>query len=457
MIAFSDEYFFRLQVYSIGEWPQSMQLDSYEERIYSYLLQLVKVEHPRSCLEHFQNLFIFGQYPDSEILSALQQIADVKDAEQFKYFLNRCYHIFVNGWLPHPSDRWAIPQLVDLLETSWQNTSGDSSTHRLSYLIKTFIQTDEYSKLHKLAQKIAQQVVQSNAYWSSYDQHQQPQETIGAEILSVSNDSEQGCQDHPLSNLGYRYSFLSCDNGYSVEERQQLQAKQAGQKEQFSTELYSYFTQSSQRSHRKEQTFGFSQDQRFQPHNPTLLTNTELNTSLSHFTGKVNNSGTYWEGAQDFLKRSSSAPNYRLFKDDLYEYLITSLDPKFRQGQFARSFRDKLQNTLSQRDAQKMSKELLLSTSSKLFDFLVIESPHNSHHTFINLMGNNEAHLVIGLLLKIVMLCQQARFFLEKRFNSLFNHYRDALQKDVRWLIKSLDHLCIAFCTNLDRRDLFLM
>ena len=126
------------------------------------------------------------------------------------------------------------------------------------------------------------------------------------------------------------------------------------------------------------------------------------------------------------------------------------MNPKYTNGQFGQRLYQQLQNTLPQNDSQKLSDVLLLGTSRKLLNFLIVESAQQpTHYIFGDLTGNLGITPTIGLLLKIVLLCKQVRSYLEQRFAILFNHYEACAKDKVYWLVESLENLNVAFSTNL--------
>ncbi len=59
---------------------------------------------------------------------------------------------------------------------------------------------------------------------------------------------------------------------------------------------------------------------------------------------------------------------------------------------------------------------------------MVVESPEQpKHFVFYDLINNQGARMVTGLLLKIVLFCPKAKPYLEQRFSILFNHYQGGL------------------------------
>jgi hypothetical protein len=147
------------------------------------------------------------------------------------------------------------------------------------------------------------------------------------------------------------------------------------------------------------------------------------------------------------------APTYQAFKDELYEYLVTSAD--YGKGQFNRKLYDVLQNTLPQCNHQKPSEFLVLRTSSQLLNHLIVESAQKpEHYIFIDMITNMGVTRTVGLLLKLVLMCRKVKPYLEKRLSILFNHYEGFSSDGVPWLVKSLENLQVGFSIHFGKADL---
>ncbi|MDJ0519226.1 MAG: hypothetical protein QNJ74_24200 [Trichodesmium sp. MO_231.B1] len=179
--------------------------------------------------------------------------------------------------------------------------------------------------------------------------------------------------------------------------------------------------------------------------------------SIKQFVGKVEGNETYENYAKRFLTYTKLPLKYHCFKDTLYEYLITSFDVESHQirVQFKDKLYNYLQTVMSDSDDEVLNEFLTIETCYKLLSFLILHNEKQPEHFFfINLIGNLEPVRIIGLLLKILLVCQQVRPSLEKRFAILFNHYKFSTQKKAQWLVKALENMQIALSTNFGTVDL---
>lgn len=403
-----------------------------EQLLYAHLLECVEKESPGVLIERFRRLFIDGVgYPNPQIRQAMERIvASNLPEKEFIFLLNRSCHILINRWVMQPRHQGAIPKLIALFETSPTGLAPMRTTQRLRELVQCFTKTEQYLALRRLAQVIGQK-----------------------------NETSANVAAKPLGTLIHRYPCLyeHCllTNDSTDEHRQKIRLIRDKQQQQFEIDLSKYITY--QRLERYRNVSGSLtpqqdslEENRIQVvKNPTLLCDSQLDFALKQFTGKVNGSHTYRDIAQHFLTYSSQTRSYRTFKEELYEYLTASIDPKYGRNQFNQMLYKQLQNTLPQSDSQKVSEVLLVGTCRKLLNFLVVEnSQQPRHYIFFDLTANLGITPTIGLLLKIVLICSKVKHDLEKRFSILFNHYEAYTKDKVEWLVESLENLNIALGTN---------
>jgi hypothetical protein len=374
--------------------------------LYTYLLDHVKTEPPSKLIELFRCLFIEGmEDSSSQVWQALERIvsSDVADKE-FKFILNRSCYILINHWGNNPRFKEAIPKLIALFETPPTQVARFRTTQRLRQLVQCFRQTEQYRVLR---------------YESGHAESPRLRTFLGR---------------YPFI---YEHCLLTTDS--TDEQRQKVRSRQTQQQQQFDINLSQYITY--------QQLPNNSRSVK----NPTLLSDDELNIAIQQFTGKVDGSNTYKDLAERFRTSSRWTPCYRTFKKELYDdYLSASTNINYGNHQFNQKLQKQLQSTLFEYDTQRLSPILLVKTCRKLLDFLVVESAEQpKHYIFLDLTSNLGITPTIGLLLKIVLLCDKVKPYLEQKFAILFKHYEDYTKDQTKWLVDSLENLNVAFSTNL--------
>jgi hypothetical protein len=384
-------------------------------------------------IERFQRLFLDGaRYADPQIWLSLEKLVMDKRAEQeFRFFLNRCCHILINRWQLQPNLQGSIQELVGLFENPPDPTKVHSrGARRLRQLVQVFTETEQYLTLQRLSR------VMSESAEASFNGSRK----VGTLI-----------QRYPYL---YEHCLLSEDSSY--EHQQTVKQIQSRVQRKFEFDLSQYVTYQVRRAQAMRSQSPEAMARIIHPvSNPTLLSERELGVALKQFVGKVQGSHTYRDVAQSFLTHTTQTSSYKEFKQDLYEYLITSIDPAFGKRQFNERLYTHLKSTLPHAESQKPTEFLIVRTCSQLFNFLVVESPQRPNHfTFVDLITNLGATLTTGLLLKIVLLCRKVKPYLEKRFSILFNHYESSTRDGVPWLVTSLENLNIAFSIHFGAADL---
>jgi hypothetical protein len=401
-----------------------------EQVLYDYWLDRVRTGSPEELIEDFRRLFIEGRgYQEAPIYLALERLVKAKDAEiRFYNFFNRCCHILVNRWQMQPTHQPAIPELVSLLENlppARQGQYGTSNT--LRHLIKNFTLSDHYVKLQRLARIISSRYNEKTA------------SSVGTLI----------------NRYPYLYDHCLLGDESSQEHQQTVRHIKVKTERRFEVNLSRYVTYKvrlAQVTHTPKITEEAGRI--IQPvKNPTLLNDKELNRALKQYVGTVEGNHTYKTLSQNFLAHTVYTTTYKDFKNDLYDYLITSVD--YGKGQFNKKLYDILQNTLPQCDQQKPSEFLVLRTSSQLLNYLVVESGQKpDHYIFMDMITNMGVTRTMGLLLKLVLMCRKVKPYLDKRFSILFNHYESFSRDGVPWLVKSLENLQVAFSIHFGKADL---
>ena len=413
--------------------------DCYHEQqlIYQHLLKLVQKESLDQMLARFRSLFIErANYPEPEILPILDKITASKTApEEFKFFLNRCCHILINYWHMNPLLHRAISDLISLfntIPTTYKiNNLRYREISRLRELIKQFVGSEQYLILQRFTQVV------NETYPVAKRQDDQPLMTL-------------------IRRYPYLYEHYLMTEDSTFEQKETVRHFQSQVQNKFEIDLSQYVTYKVRRVQMLQNTTTAEANRILRPvNNPTLLTDSELYTTLKYFVGKVEHGNTYHESAQQFIKYGGQAANFRNFKNDLYEYLISSVDNSYGKKQFNQKLYKYLQNILPQADEQKVNDLLLMRTCGNLLNFLVVHNKSSPQHfVFLDLISNQGTVPTMGLLLKIVLICRKVKPHLEGKFAILFNHYENSTTNSVSWLVETLEQLNIAFSINFGGIDL---
>lgn len=408
-----------------------------EQALYDHLLECINTENPEVMLQRFRTLFIEGTgYSDRDMLSNLDQIlADKHVDDYFRHILNRSCHILINRWQSSRYDQHSIVDLVNLFESGpkqqVREVSRARSTRRLREVVGQFTETEQYLMLKRLSQVVAENSVKPKA-----------------------DD-----QLHPLGNLIGRYPYLYEHCLVSEESPKEHQVHirriQGEAQHKFELDLSHYVNYRVRRSRLRRKGKLESRVQHLRPaDNPTLLSDRDLVASLKQFTGKVEHRCTYKELAQRFTKQNCQGASFGSFKDDLYSYILSSVDSGYGQRKFNEQLHQQLTSIYPESNQKQLNDFLMVRTCSQLFNFLVVDSSSSrEHYVFVDLINNAGPLATTSILLKILLLCRKVRPYLERRFSALFSHYEASTQAQVAWLVNMFENLNIALSLNFGTVD----
>ncbi|MCT7950684.1 AAA-like domain-containing protein [Ancylothrix sp. C2] len=419
---------------------ERLAVDKDEHLIYNHLIYWGDKEPPAQLVERCNQLFVeVAGYPDPQVLAALERIVGANPSyEQFRYFLNRCCHILINRWQTHSRTHGAIADLVKVFEKvpvqSVQKVAGSGLYLRLQELIEDFKKSEEYLTLKRLVRAVSE--------------HAPSQVKPGV----------KPALGQLICRYPYLYTHCLLAPESSYEHASTIRQISIQRQWEYEVNLSQYATYLMRRTQMVSK-LGVSACKFPAPvQNPTLLTDQELFFALRQFVGKVEGSYSYRDLAQVFLTHTSETKSYRGFKADLYEYIIASVEPEYGRRQFnGRLYKHLMKDTFPECDGHRLTDFLIMRTCSQLFNFLVVANPQSpNHYIFIDLIANLGPIRTIGLLLKIVLLSRKVKFYLEKRFSILFNHYEGLQVGEILWLVKSLENLNVAFGVNFGEVDVCL-
>ena len=400
-----------------------------EQALYDYLLRSVQNDSPDQVIEDFCALFFEARgFREYDIFMSLERLTRSKDVDKvFGYIFNRCCHILINHWQMHPQFQREIPKLVERFKSLPHPSAGNNSTNRVRQLVKDFTSTEQFTRLQRIANVINDK-----------------QAAVTTSVGTL------------INRYPYLYDYCLMGDDSSQEHRQTVRRIKAQNERRYEVNLSRYVTYKVRLAQAGRSGLILPKNELINPvDNPTLLSDKELNKSLKHFVGPVEGGQSYKSLSQSFNNHIVHTQTFGAFKDDLYEYILNSLDGKYRQGQFNKKLFQLFQNTYPECNQKSPTEFLMMRTSSQLLNFLIVEGPQQlDHYVFIDLITNLGVTKTVGLLLKIVLFCKKVKPYLEKRFSVLFNHYESASREGVPWLVKSLENVQLAFSIHFGRVDL---
>ncbi len=467
--------------------------------LYDHLLNIRKLAPPEELLAHFSELLIEGRCDRApDVLAQVDRLMASSWADRdFPNIFNRCCYILINQWWSHANLQGFIHELMEMLTVPASVSSdGSDGGDRRSQLLTRFQATPQFDLLHRRAK-----VMDDRQQWRIERQ------TLLSELI-------------PRYPALYPYCLL--DSNSSQIDRHAVRQLQEVKSRQFEQDLLTYGTAILDRKGRAIQSAtsqgatiqgamiqgamiqgsmiqgstiqgrtiqgqtvqgrtiqgqtvqgrtiqtakqDFANDL-VQLKNPTLLSDRDLERAIRQFSGKVEGDRTYLDSAQQCLQALDRTHNYRQLKHSVYDYLTDSIvhssKPLFGRYRFDAWLAEQVTQIQPQINDQVPNSFLLVRTCSQLLDTLVANPKTNpsNHIVFVDLVSNFGASFVMGMLLKLLLLCRNFKAHLvslearvAQRLSDLFKHYEACNQSEVHWLVDCLDNWMVASCIHFGSED----
>lgn len=401
--------------------------------LYEYFRHCLNNQPPQVVLDEFRCLFIEGRSKQSNAREALEKIVfSQQGQEKFNYIINYCCHIIINYWSNKPELQEFIPRLIDIFnEVNPNHNYRDRRKNRLLKLVCDFQTTEQYLKLRRLINLLS------------------PDEKI---------DLGDNCEIGELSKrYFYLYEYLLLGDENSPEEKKLIREIRKNNQKCFEFQLSQhiiYRARLVQIARARQFSQGAGKLVR-RVNNPSLLSEKDLKIAIKQYMGKINQEDTVWQLAQRFLTENKFRRSYREYHQDLYSYLSDSIVPRDENYQFKNKLKQIFNQIKPPTNSQELTDIVMLSICRQLLKFLVAATyKQPDHYQFIELIKYLGTVQTITLLIKIILICPQSKPDLEKRFAILFTHYQSYKLNEVPWLVKSLEHLLVAFSIYFGKIDL---
>lgn len=419
--------------------PNLGKITQEEQRLYDRFTQLVSQQSSEQLLSEFKAFWIDGTNSQDETLDlARENLLSYKTPQDsFNVCLYQCCQILIEAWQQQPETAAAIPKLIGLLFGPF---SPDADAYwrsrialRLNERLKAFRQSDPANSLqHFLA------------------------------LLQPIPISLAQLETQPLKSLLYRYPYLYYysligENSSSLSNT--LRRIKGAKTKEFETDLSQYVVdQVRRRDPHKSQDKSAQKNagKLFSKNNPTFLSDKELNRALQEYLGKVDGTYTNRDLAQTFSSYSKTQIQYYGdFKKIFHQYLTKNLTSSYSNRQLNPLLQKQLDSILPSKTDNLISDFLTMRTCTDILNFLVVETaPPHKHITFMNLISNLGAIRTTSLLMKILLICPQARPQLEKQLWILFKYYQDSPCPRVKGLIKIWENYNVALAAYFGKADL---
>ena len=407
--------------------------------VYDYLSNCAIAQTPQTTIEEFNVLFARGKNDDIEVSQAMNKILTFPiDRQQFDLFFSHCFYLIFNCWIANCESLSHTSQLFQNIDTIANASSYDRRRKQLIKFISNYQQSKAYLKLKAVINIINFPDNNSDRYSAS----------IKSEISNELSNSKQ--HDFTVERYIYRYTFL-----YEYFSPQSLEFDRLNQ---LICSLKDIHCKDFEIKLSRHIIYRFRLKQVAQMNllsrgagkvitkidNPSLLSERAFRQAIQQYIG--NNKQDLLKQSQNFIANNKIRSSYKLFKQNLSQFLIQDIKPKNSNYQFEQRLKSKLETIFLQSNSRSINNTLILQTCRQLFSFLIIESNSKSNlPNFADLVTNLGTAQVMMILMKIVLICPDSKSDLEKKIFLIVHHYQQYNIKDVPWIFKTLEHLLIAF------------
>jgi hypothetical protein len=378
---------------------QQLNLQIRQEMIYRYLVEIVNKWPPEDVLKEFNRLFIDCiDSSHSDSIPAIHGISFVNNEQEFRNTIKRSCYILVNNWASKRKHKY-IQKLIHLFADYSTNLELNHSPNLNIYRswLKKFVISSDYEELKLFAYKYDDN---NKVHWvNRYSAY-----LLVAQSLDANNPQEQ----------------------------QEAAAKLSQQmKDTFKFELAMYIARSQSAA---------SNASRYR--NPSILGDDVLRLIKMIVVKK--GIFSYENLANIFIKQTQNQ-TLKDFKESIQKYLFYSINNPELIKTFRHNLEDKLSFWNVEHDEELINKHLFLRSCNRIIDCLTTENGREPSLLFVALLSQGHPLTLVIILLKIILICQNARSHLEIRIANLMSYYESYSEDECQWVINFMEFFNITF------------
>lgn len=421
-------------------------IDQQSNIIYEYLRHYAAIQTPQAVIKEFRTLFLQGKNEDRQVSQALEKIIfSSVGQQQFNEIFNNCFYFILDCWSSTPQSFSYLSELIGTLDLINQAKSYDRRRKHLIQLIKDYQQTELYFQLRAIIIII-----------NPEDNNKVRLKNTGAiNDASDTSDTANNSSDSTINNYLGRYTYLYeyfLPHNLEVSQlsrlKEFLQTQQKNCQQEFEIKLSKhiiYRFRLKQLARMKLLSKGAGKIIT-KVNNPSLLSERAFKVALQQYLGKIDSNSGILERSQRFVANNNLRNSYQVFKKDLHGFLISNIQPRNSNYQFSSKLEEKLEQIFPQSNGKPLNKTLILQTCRQLLSFLIVDRSSSTDPTnFAELIVNLGTAQLMIILIKITLICPESKADLERKISLIVSYYQLYSIQDTPWLIKTLEHLLIAF------------
>jgi hypothetical protein len=378
---------------------KNLDIQVVQDKIYSFLLEIIKKWSPEDVLREFKRLFL--DHLDAinlDATSVIYQLRNFIDNEQdFHHTFKRCCYILVNNWENSRKYQY-IQQLVEILvDYHHRHLATNKIKNNFQIWLKNFLTSPDFQELKLFA------------------------------IRSENRASLPWINRYAT----YLLAAQAVDNKNSQEQQEAARKAYRKLKNKFKFELAMYIAHSQ---------LNTSSQTRYK--NPSTLGDDVLRLIKTIVVKK----GVFsYKNIANIFKKQIQNQTFLKFKISLIKYLIYSISQPEIVNILQQNLSEKLLPWKSKYDEEIINRDLCLRTCNRVIDYLIIDKTREPSPLLILLIVQGHPLTLAIVLLKIILISPNSRSHLEARIASLIHYYENYSEQECKWLINFLEIFQIAF------------
>jgi hypothetical protein len=158
---------------------------------------------------------------------------------------------------------------------------------------------------------------------------------------------------------------------------------------------------------------------------------------------------SYENIANIFLKQMKEL-DYKKFKSGLQTYLIFSVGNRDFVEALNQRLSEKLETLYESYHQEPVNDALLLRTCNRVIEYLTTEDQQEPSGLFILLLSQGNPLTLVIVLLKIILICPNARTHLETCIAKIIQYYADCPEQECQWVVNFFEVFKITFAIHAD-------
>lgn len=372
-------------------------LQQAQETVYRFLLDIVRKWPPEEVLLEFRRLFLYHvETTSSGVIQAVYEIVFSNNEEEFRNTLKRACYILINNWDASRNFK-PIQELVKIFEDSSLDQKTISPTlKRLRAWIDNFRKDKDYEEL---------------------------------KLFAARYDDRKGAWSNRYTSYLLVPQYINSAN--PVEQREAARALSMQLKAEFKFSLAMYIAKSQ----------SATSPERL-PENPTALGDNVL--QLIKTIVAKRGQFSYANLANIFINQTYQL-SYGKFKHELKRYLISSVDRNESTETIQVRFSEKLDALYLDYDQDVLNEALILRTCNRIIEHLTTENRQDPSPLFVLLVSQGSPMTLVIVLLKLILICKNARTHLEAQIAELIRYYKNFSEDECRWVVNFLEIFNVTF------------